>query len=116
VAAAARGVTAAGRAPKPSQRDRWREKRHIEEKSMSSPQNEPQVLVGPRCLDDRICRLVYLRATDEVWTEEWQKGSWVRTSALVRHVLKAPFPKKAQLRRRGIPLERGAWDGDVAFA
>lgn len=77
---------------------------------MPAKKAAPQVLVGPRCLDDRICRLVYLRATDEAWTEEWLKGSWVRTTALVRHVLKAPTPKPGQLRRRGIPLELGVWD------
>jgi hypothetical protein len=83
---------------------------------MSPQQIAPQVLVGPRCLDDRICRLVYVRATDEVWTEEWTKGSWVRTSALVRLVLKAPTPKPAQLKSRGIPLELGAWDREEVFA
>ncbi len=69
----------------------------------------PQMLVGPRFVDDRICRLMYIRATDEVWTEEWD-GRWVRTSALVRHVLKAPPPGPAQLRRSGIPDERGLLD------
>lgn len=77
---------------------------------MSTNTLDPQVLVGPRCLDDRICRLVYVRETDEFWTEEWGTDGWVRTQALVRHVLKAPTPKPAQLRKRGIPLERGAWD------
>ena len=84
---------------------------------MSAKTQKAQVLVGPRCLDDRICRLVYLRATDEVWAEEWQKDSgWVRTQALVRLVLKAPFPKPAQLKKRGIPLELGAWDREEVFA
>ncbi len=82
---------------------------------MSELPPTPEVLVGPRCVDDRICRLMYVRATDEVWTEEW-KGCWVRTTALVRHVLKAPPPKPAQLRRRGIPLELGVWDREGAFA
>lgn len=77
---------------------------------MSAQKIAPQILVGPRALDDRICRLVYARATDEVWTEEWRKDSWVRTDALVRLVLKAPSPKPAQLRKRGIPLELGDWD------
>ena len=58
---------------------------------------------------------MYVRATDEVWTEEWKDG-WVRTTALVRHVLKAPTPKPAQLKRRGIPVERGVWDQEGAFA
>jgi hypothetical protein len=76
----------------------------------------PQVLVGPRCLDDRICRLVYVRETDEVWTEEWAKDGWVRTKALVRLVLKAPSPKPGQLKKRGIPPELGVWDRDEVFA
>ena len=84
---------------------------------MSTKKLEAQVLVGPRCLDDRICRLVYARATDEVWTEEWRKESgWVRTQALVRLVLKAPSPKPAQLKKRGIPLELGALDREEVFA
>jgi hypothetical protein len=70
----------------------------------------PQVLVGPRSLDNRICRLVYVRTTDEAWAEEWRRGRWVRTDALVRLVLKAPAPKPAQLKKRGIPLEFGDWD------
>jgi hypothetical protein len=76
---------------------------------MSASQANPLILVGPRFLDNRICRLMYIQATDEVWTEEW-RGSWVRTTALVRHVLKAPTPKPAQLKRRGIPVEHGVWD------
>lgn len=76
----------------------------------------PQILVGPRCLDDRICRLVYVRATDEVWAEEWRKDTWVRTTALVRLVLKAPTPKPAQLKKRGIPLELGVWDREEVCA
>lgn len=83
---------------------------------MTTAHATPQVLVGPRCLDDRICRLVYLRATDEVWTEEWTDDSWVRTTALVRLVLKAPSPKPAQLRKRGVPVELGAWDREEVFA
>jgi hypothetical protein len=77
---------------------------------MATADVAPKILVGPRCLDDRICRLMYVKATDEAWTEEWRKGSWVRTNALVRHVLKAPLPKPSQLKRRGIPLELGDWD------
>lgn len=83
---------------------------------MSAKKVAQQILVGPRCLDDRICRLVYVRATDEAWTEEWRKGGWVRTTALVRHVLKAPSPKPAQLKRRGIPLELGDWDREEVRA
>ncbi|MEX2570827.1 MAG: hypothetical protein WD737_05940 [Gemmatimonadota bacterium] len=82
---------------------------------MSAKSTAPQILVGPRCLDDRICRLVYVRETDEAWAEEWRQGSWVRTSALVRLVLKAPVPKPAQLKRRGIPMEVGVWDREEAF-
>lgn len=82
---------------------------------MSATQSVPRILVGPRFLDDRICRLMYVEATDEVWTEEWKEG-WVRTTALVRLVLKAPRPKPAQLRRRGVPIERGAWDREGAIA
>lgn len=76
---------------------------------------ESQVLVGPRCLEDRICRLVYARSTDEVWTEEWKDG-WVRTHALVRLVLKAPSPKPSQLEQQGIPLELGVWDREEIHA
>lgn len=77
---------------------------------MATADVSPKILVGPRCLDDRICRLMYVKATDEAWTEEWRKGGWVRTNALVRHVLKAPAPKPSQLKRRGIPFELGDWD------
>lgn len=83
---------------------------------MSEQNTEPQVLVGPRCLEDRICRLVYVRSTDEVWTEEWQSDGWVRTQALVRLVLKAPFPKPAQLKKQGIPVERGVLDREAIHA
>lgn len=69
-----------------------------------------QILAGPRFLEDRICRLMYLAATDEAWTEEWRKDGWVRTRALVRDVIAAPTAKPGQLRRRGIPVEPGAWD------
>ena len=79
-------------------------------------QAKPQVLVGPRWLEDRACRIVYLRSSDEAWTEEWRNGSWIRTTALVRHVLKAPRPKPSQLARRGIPLELGLWDLEEARA
>lgn len=83
---------------------------------MSASPKDSQILVGPRCLDERICRLVYRSATDEVWTEEWREGAWVRTTALVRLVLKAPAPKRSQLRKRGIPLEWGDLDREPVFA
>jgi hypothetical protein len=83
---------------------------------MSAQPSSPQILVGPRVLDDRVCRLVYVRATDEVWAEEWRTEGWVRTSALVRLVLKAPVPKPAALKRRGIPVELGVWDREEALA
>lgn len=70
----------------------------------------PRVLIGPRSLDDRICRLMYLRETDEVWAEEWSARAWVRASILVRHLLKAPSATPSALKRRGIPVERGEWD------
>ena len=82
---------------------------------MMATQATPLILVGPRFLDNRICRLMYVRATDEVWTEEW-RGRWVRTTALVRHVLKAPTPKPAELKRQGVPVERGVWDRKGACA
>ncbi len=74
-----------------------------------------QILAGPRFVDDRICRLMYLDATDEVWTEEWRDG-WVRTKALVRDVIAAPTAKPGQLRIRGIPNEPGAWDQEEVRA
>ena len=76
----------------------------------------PQVLIGPRSLDDRICRLMYVRETDEVWAEEWNKRAWVRATVLVRHLLKAPSPTPATLKRRGIPNEPGAWDDELVCA
>ena len=69
-----------------------------------------KILVGPRFLEDRVCRLMYRAATDEAWTEEWRKDGWVRTQALVRDVIGAPTAQPGQLRRRGIPMEKGAWD------
>jgi hypothetical protein len=83
---------------------------------MPAMQVVPQVLVGPRWLDDKVCRLVYSRATDEVWTEEWRDHSWIKTNALVRHVLKAPTLKPSQMSRRGIPPEIGVWDSEGACA
>ena len=82
--------------------------------SMTLPM--PQVLIGPRSLDDRICRLMYVRETDEVWAEEWNKRAWVRATVLVRHLLKAPTPTPATLKRRGIPNEPGAWDKELVCA
>ena len=76
----------------------------------------PQVLIGPRSLDRRICRLMYVRETDEVWAEEWSKRAWVRATVLVRHLLKAPTPTPATLKRRGIPNEPGAWDDELVCA
>ncbi len=83
---------------------------------MSQSHSDIRVLVGPRVLEDRILRLVYRGATDDVWVEEWADGVWVKASALVRHVLKAPSPGRAQLRRRGIPLERGDLDRGMVYA
>ena len=80
---------------------------------MASIEQRPQILVGPRWLENRICRLVYQQETDEVWTEEWRQGAWVRTTALVRHVLKAPQPKRSQLRKNGIPVEPGFLDAEL---
>ncbi len=70
----------------------------------------PLVLIGPRTLDDRICRLMYVRETDEAWTEEWRERQWKRATVLVRHLMKAPPPPKSALSRRGIPNEPGEWD------
>jgi hypothetical protein len=75
-----------------------------------------RVLVGPRSLDDRICRLMYVRETDEMWTEVWNERAWERASLLARYVLKAPVPPAAALDRQGIPAERGEWDRDAVHA
>lgn len=83
---------------------------------MGSKRRSPQFLVGPRRLGNRICRLLYVRETDEVWTEVWTDASWVRSEALVRHVLKAPVPTTATLARFGVPDERGEWDRETATA
>lgn len=77
---------------------------------MMAERPAPQVLIGPRTLDDRICRLMYVRETDEAWTEEWTDRAWKRTTVLVRHLLKAPAPPKSALTRHGIPNEPGVWD------
>lgn len=77
---------------------------------MSATRAAPRVLIGPRSLDDHICRLMYVRETDEAWTEVWTDQAWQRAPLLVRHVLKAPAPAEAVLRRRGIPSEPGEWD------
>ena len=76
----------------------------------------PRVLIGPRSLDDRICRLMYVPETDEVWSEEWSERAWVRAAVLVRHLLKAPTATPSVLRRRGIPVEPGDWDLEPACA
>ncbi|CAN5803019.1 hypothetical protein BH23GEM6_BH23GEM6_15840 [soil metagenome] len=68
------------------------------------------VLIGPRSLDDRICRLMYVRETDEAWTEEWCERQWKRVTVLVRHLMKAPAPPRSALRKQGIPNEPGEWD------
>jgi hypothetical protein len=83
---------------------------------MSTTLPTPQVLIGPRSLDRRICRLMYIRETDEVWAEEWSKRAWVRAAILVRHLLKAPSAPAATLKRRGIPNEPGAWDVEAVHA
>ena len=75
-----------------------------------SPRATPRILIGPRSLDDRICRLMYVRETDEAWTEEWSEREWVRTPVLVRYLMKAPTASRAALARRGIPREIGEWD------
>ncbi|HET7321598.1 MAG TPA: hypothetical protein VFI96_03815 [Longimicrobiaceae bacterium] len=76
----------------------------------------PLVLIGPRKLQDRICRLMYVRETDEVWTEEWSADSWVRAHLLVRDLLQAPTAKRTTLRRRGIPVELGELDREQVMA
>lgn len=77
---------------------------------MTPPTTSPRVLVGPRRLKNRICRLMYVGETDEAWTEVWMKDSWQRRSLLVRDVLSAPLPAASALARHGIPDERGEWD------
>lgn len=72
-----------------------------------------QVLIGPRSLNDRICRLMYVRETDEAWIEEWSERSWKRAQVLVRHLITAPTPPRSALARRGIPNEPGEWDRAV---
>ena len=75
-----------------------------------SPRATPRILIGPRSLDDRICRLMYIRETDEAWTEEWTEREWVRTPVLVRYLMKAPTATLALLARHGVPRELGEWD------
>lgn len=77
---------------------------------MTSQTPSPRVLVGPRRLKNRICRLMYVGETDEAWTEVWTKDSWQRRPLLVRDVLSAPPPAASALARKGIPDERGEWD------
>ena len=79
-----------------------------------SPRATPRILIGPRSLDDRICRLMYVRETDEAWTEEWSEREWVRTPVLVRYLMNAPAASRATLVRRGIPREIGEWDQERA--
>lgn len=75
-----------------------------------------RVLIGPRSLDDRICRLMYVQETDEAWTEVWSDRAWVRVPILVRYVLKAPVPAPAVLKRFGVKTEPGEWDREQACA
>lgn len=77
---------------------------------MASETQSPRVLVGPRRVKNRICRLMYAGETDEAWTEVWTKDSWQRRPLLVRDILSAPPPAASALARRGIPDERGEWD------
>ncbi len=77
---------------------------------MVQSKSEAQVIVGPRSLENRICRLVYRPATDEVWAEEWQADSWVRANALVRLILKAPPADRSKLEGQGVRSEPGIWD------
>ena len=83
---------------------------------MSAEHTALRVLIGPRALEDRICRLVYRHETDEAWTEEWQDRAWVRAQLLARHLLKAPPVAGAALARFGIPNERGVLDLELAAA
>lgn len=83
---------------------------------MKHSQATPRILIGPRSLDDRICRLMYVPETDEVWTEEWNEQAWVRARVLLRYLLKAPTATASVLRRRGIPHEPGEWDLESVHA
>ena len=83
---------------------------------MASERLTARVLIGPRSLDDRICRLMYAADTDEAWTEVWSERAWIRASILVRHVLKAPIPTPAALARFGVSTEPGEWDMEKACA
>lgn len=75
-----------------------------------------EVLIGPRRLDDRICRLMYVRETDEAWTEEWAENTWCKSNVLVRHLMGAPVASRAVLKRRGIATDLGAWERQRACA
>lgn len=77
---------------------------------MAAVLHSTRVLVGPRSLNRRICRLLYLSETDEAWTEVWNDHDWERVPVLARLVLNAPSTSERALSRRGIPLERGEWD------
>ena len=83
---------------------------------MAAERLSARILIGPRSLDDRICRLMYVRETDEAWTEIWSDREWVRAPILVRHVLKAHIPAPAILARFGVPSESGEWDVEMACA
>lgn len=75
-----------------------------------------QILIGPRSLDDRICRLMYIRETEEVWAEVWKNRSWQRAHLLARHLLKAPPAAPGVLARFGVPGEMGELDREQACA
>jgi hypothetical protein len=83
---------------------------------MSSHRTSTRILIGPRRLDDRICRLVYRRETDEAWAEVWEDRGWQRFPVLVREVLGAPAASRALLRRRGVATEVGEWDREARRA
>jgi hypothetical protein len=80
---------------------------------MATARSNARILVGPRRLDDRICRLVYVRETDEAWAEVWDDRGWKRAPVLVRHLLNAPAAPRSLLRRRGVSGEVGEWDREA---
>lgn len=77
---------------------------------MNASRPDARMLVGPRRLDQHICRLMYVGETDEAWTEVWRERAWRRAPLLVRDLLGAPPASDALLRRRGVPGGRGEWD------
>lgn len=83
---------------------------------MTAQHPTAMVLIGPRRLNDRICRLMYVRETEEVWTEEWSDRAWVRVPVLARDLMKAPSAARSTLKRRGITCEVGAMDREQACA